>query len=177
MRGPGAYARIGIEDTHRTALETDTMAHNPLNHPLRPVYRAISGIVGLYFIVFGVVGVIVTGGEGMFARDTERVLGQGANLFWSIVSIIIGLAVLVATVIGRNLDAAVDTYLGWALLVIGTFSMTVIRTGVNFMQFTISTVIVTYIAGLLLILAGLYTKVGPEEHANEPQPVRQRQAA
>ena len=153
------------------------MAHNPLNHPLRPVYRAISGIVGLYFIVFGVVGVIVTGGDGLFARDTERVLGQGANLFWSIVSIIIGLVVLATTVLGRNLDAAAGTYLGWALLVIGTFSMAVLRTDVNFLQFTISTVIVTYIAGLLLILAGLYTKVGPEEHAKEPQRARQRQAA
>jgi hypothetical protein len=153
------------------------MAHNPLNHPLRPVYRAISGIVGLYFVVFGVVGAIVTGGDGLFAQDTDRVLGQGTNLFWSIACIVIGLVVLAATVLGRNLDAAVDTYLGWALLVIGTFSMTVMRTDVNVLHFTISTVIVTYIAGLLLIVAGLYTKVGPEEHTNEPQPVRQRQAA
>jgi hypothetical protein len=153
------------------------MAHNPLNHPLRPVYRAIGGLVGLYFVIFGVVGIIVTGGDGLFARDTERVLGQGANLFWSIVSIIIGLIVLATIVIGRNLEAAACTYLGWALLVIGTFSMAVLRTGVNFLQFTISTVIVTYIAGLLLILVGLYTKAGPEEHTNEPQRIRQRQTA
>src|SRR5918997_4453798 len=99
------------------------MAHNPVNHPLRPIYRAIAGIVGAYLIVFGVLGIILTADEGLFGRAGDRVLGQGTNLFWSIVSIVLGAIVLVATVLGRNLDVAVNTYLGWTLLVIGSFSM------------------------------------------------------
>lgn len=153
------------------------MAHNPVNHPLRPVYRALAGLTGLYFVIFGVIGLIVTGGDGPFARDTDRVLGQGSNLAWSIVSIVIGAVVIIATILGRNRDGAVDTYLGWGLLVIGTFALAVLRTDVNIFHFTISTVIVTYLAGLVLILAGLYSTVADEQDAGAPRQERENQPA
>ena len=149
------------------------MAHTPVNHPLRPLYRAIAAIVGVYLIVFGVLGLILTADEGLFGRAGDRVLGQGTNLFWSIVTIVLGAVVVIATVLGRNLDVAVYTYVGWALLVVGTFSMAVIRTDANFLDFSMSTVIVTYLAGLALILAGLYVKVAPPEQAGAPRQVRE----
>ena len=31
------------------------MAHFPVNHPLRPIYRAIAALVGVYLIVIGLV--------------------------------------------------------------------------------------------------------------------------
>ena len=153
------------------------MAHNPVNHPLRPIYRAIAGIVGVYLIVFGVLGLILTADEGLFGRAGDRVLGQGTNLFWSIVAIVIGVVVVVATVLGHNRDVLVDTYLGWTLIVIGTFSLAVIRTGANFLDFSVSTVIVCYLAGLALVLAGLYAKTAPAEQTSEPRQVREGRTA
>jgi hypothetical protein len=155
------------------------MGHTPVNHPLRPIYRALSALTGLYFVVFGVVGLIVTGGNPLFSTDTDigRVLGQGSNLGWSIASIILGAVILLGVVIGRNLDVAINTYLGWALLVVGTFSLAVLRTDVNIFNFTISTVIVTYIAGLVLIMAGYYSKIVAEKDAGTPRQVREKQAA
>lgn len=153
------------------------MAHNPVNHPLRPLYRALGGLTGLYFVVFGIVGLLVTGDDGLFGSSTDRVLGQGSNLAWSIVSIVLGAVIIIATVLGRNLDTAADTYLGWALLVIGTFELAVSRTDVNLFNFTISTVVVTYLAGLALILSGQYTKVAPPEATGPTRSERQRQAA
>jgi hypothetical protein len=138
------------------------MAHTPINHPLRPLYRALGALVGIYLIVFGVVGFIVAG-------DGHRVLGQGANLLWSVLSLLIGLVVLIATVVGRNLDAKVDQYLGWALLVIAVYELATNRTDANFLDFTVSTVVVTILAGLILIMAGLYSKVGSEEDAHAEQ--------
>ena len=76
------------------------MAHNPVNHPLRPLYRALSALAGVYLALFGIVGLIVTPGNGLFGQPDDRVLGQGANLFWSIVSLILGAIVLVGVVIG-----------------------------------------------------------------------------
>ena len=32
------------------------MAHFPVNHPLRPLYRTLAGLVGAYLLVFGIVG-------------------------------------------------------------------------------------------------------------------------
>jgi hypothetical protein len=40
------------------------MAHNPVNHPLRPLYRALGALTGVYLILFGIVGIIVTAGDG-----------------------------------------------------------------------------------------------------------------
>jgi hypothetical protein len=153
------------------------MGHNPVNHPLRPIYRAIGGLAGLYFVIFGVVGLIVTGDRDLFATDPDRVLGQGANLFWSIVSIVIGAVVLIATLLGRNVDVAVDNYLGWGLLVVGTFALAVLRTDVNIVNFTISTVVVVYLAGLLLIVASFYSKVATDQQAAAQPAARQRQSA
>jgi hypothetical protein len=139
------------------------MAHIPINHPLRPLYRALSAIIGIYLIVFGVVGFIVSAGGG------DRVLGQGANLLWSIVALLLGVIVLIATVMGRNLNVKVDQFVGWGLMGIGTYELAVSRTDANFFDFTISTVIVTYIVALVLIMSSLYGKVGSEEAARAEQ--------
>jgi hypothetical protein len=153
------------------------MAHNPVNHPLRPLYRVLAVLAGAYLIVFGVVGIIVTPGNGLFGRPDDRVLGQGANLFWSIVALIIGAVVVLVTVVGRNLDTEVNKFIGWGLLVIGTYELAVSRTDANFLKFTISTVIVTYLLGLILILASQYTKVAPPSETGEPRQVREGRTA
>jgi hypothetical protein len=131
------------------------MAHTPVNHPLRPIYRAIAAIVGVYLIVFGVLGLILTADEGLFGKAGDRVLGQGTNLFWSIVTIVVGAVVLAAAVLGRNLDVLANTYLGWGLLVVGTLAMMFIRTEAN----------------------GLYGKVAPQEQAGAPRQVREGRTA
>jgi hypothetical protein len=161
MRRADPYARIGTEGD--PTMETDTMAHTPVNHPLRPIYRAIGALVGIYLILFGIVGLIVTGGDGMFGTNSDRVLGQGANLSWSIVTLIVGAVVLLTTVLGRNLDTETDKYVGWGMLVVGSYGLAVARTDANFLNFTIATVVVTYLVGLLLILTALYSKVGSAE--------------
>jgi uncharacterized protein DUF4383 len=153
------------------------MAHNPVNHPLRPLYRALSALAGAYLVLFGVVGLIVTPGNGLFGESDDRVLGQGANLFWSIVSLILGAIVLIAVVIDRNLDVEVFKYLGWGLLVVGSYELAANRTDANFLKFSISTVIVTYLIGLVLILASLYVKTAPPEEASEPRQVREGRTA
>jgi hypothetical protein len=141
------------------------MSHNPVNHPLRPIYRAIGALVGVYLVLFGIVGLIVTSGDGLFGTGGDRVLGQGANLFWSIVSLVVGVIVLAVTALGRNLDAEADRYIGWGMLVVGSYGLAVTRTDANFLNFSIATVVVTYIVGLLLIMVALYSKVGTPEAA------------
>jgi hypothetical protein len=149
------------------------MAHNPVNHPLRPIYRAIGALVGIYLVVFGIVGLIVTSGDGLFGKTGDRVLGQGANLFWAIVSLVLGVIVLAVTAMGRNLDAEVDKFLGWGLLVVGSYGLAVTRTDANFLDFSIATVVVTYLIGLLLIMVAQYAKVAPVEDAGAPRQSRE----
>jgi hypothetical protein len=153
------------------------MAHNPINHPLRPLYRLLALLAGAYLIVFGVVGLIVTSGAGLLDQPDDRVLGQGANMLWSILSLVIGAVVVLATLAPGNIGNQVQWLLGWTLLVIGSYGLATSRTDANFLGFTIGTVIVTYIVGLALVLAGLYTKVGEPEQAGAPQQVREGRTA
>jgi hypothetical protein len=153
------------------------MAHTPVNHPLRPIYRIVGFIVGAYLVAYGVIGLIATSGEA-FTGPGIRVLGQGTNMLWSIVSLAVGGLVLLGTLVGKNIDVVVDQYLGWGLLVLGSYELCVLRTDdVNFFGFTMSTVIVTYLAGLLLITVSLYSKSAPESQAGAPRQVREGRTA
>jgi hypothetical protein len=163
-------------DEHLT-LETDTMAHNPVNHPLRPLYRVVGFLAGAYLVVFGIVGLIQTSGEDFTGANDKTVLGQGANLLLSIIMLAVGGIVVIATLIGRNADAAADKYLGWGLLVLGTFGLAFSRTDANIFGQDISTVVVTYIVGLVLITTSLYSKVAPAGQAGAPRQVREGRTA
>ncbi|GAA3929612.1 DUF4383 domain-containing protein [Actinoplanes auranticolor] len=152
------------------------MGHNPVNHPLRPIYRALGALTGAYLVLFGILGAIVTADKGLFGNGEDRVLGQETNLFWSLVSVLIGAIVLIATLLGRNSDIVVDRYFGWGLLVVGSYELAVIRTDANFLNFSISTVVVTYLIGLVLIMAAYYCKVAPPEETSPPRQSRERQS-
>ncbi|MFF5174288.1 DUF4383 domain-containing protein [Micromonospora sp. NPDC000089] len=139
------------------------MAHTPVNHPARPVYRAIGGLVGLYLVVFGVLGIVASAGNDIFARDDTKVFGQGTNLGFSILSILLGGAVVAGTVIGRNLDVAINQWLAYAMMAIGLAGLAFIRTDANIVNFSIMTVIVFLTLSLVLLVAGMYGKVGTDE--------------
>ena len=89
----------------------------------------------------------------------------------------VGAVVVVVTVIGRNLDTEVNKFIGWGLLVIGTYELAVSRTDANFLKFTVGTVVVTYLVGLTLILSSLYTKVEAPSEAGAPRQVREGRTA
>ena len=153
------------------------MAHNPVNHPLRPTYRVLGFLAGAYLVLFGIVGLIRTSGESLTGSSDVRVLGQGGNLLWSLIALVVGAVVLIATTVGRNLDTEADKFLGWGLLVVGTYELAFLRTDANILGFTVATVVVTYLAGLALITVSLYSKVAPAEQAGAPRQVREGRTA
>ncbi|WP_406038179.1 DUF4383 domain-containing protein [Micromonospora sp. NBC_00898] len=139
------------------------MAHTPVNHPARPIYRAIGGLVGLYFVVFGVLGIITSAGNDVLAQNGTTVLGQGTNTGYSLLAVLLGLVILAGTVIGRNLDVAINQWLAYVLIVLGLAELAFIRTDANIFNFSIATVIVTLILSLVLLMVGMYGKVGSEQ--------------
>lgn len=169
------YARIGGYNTW--TLETDTMAHMPVNHPLRPMYRALSFLAGAYLVVFGVVGLIQTADESFTGSTGVRVLGQESNMLWSIISLAVGALVVLATAVGRNIDVAAGKYLGWGLLVAGSYELAFSRTDANVLGMSVATVVVTYLVGLVLITASFYGRVAPTAQAGAPRQVREGRTA
>jgi hypothetical protein len=153
------------------------MAHIPVNHPLRPMYRVLGFIAGAYLVAFGILGLIQTSGESFTGSTGVRVLGQGSNLLWSIIALAVGAIVLIATATGRNIDVETDKFAGWGLLVLGSYELAFSRTDANIFGFTIATVVVTYLVGLALITTSLYSKVAPSSQAGAPRQVREGRTA
>ncbi len=141
------------------------MARLPVNHPARPIYRVLAGLVGLYILVFGVWGTVLTWKEPPFARDGAWALGLRTNLAFALVSVLFGIVLIVGASRRGNLGHYMNLTAGVVFLLTSILMMSVLQTSANFLNFSMSTVIVSMLFGLILIGTGMYDKVGPEEHA------------
>ncbi|MEU7931121.1 DUF4383 domain-containing protein [Micromonospora echinofusca] len=148
------------------------MAHTPVNHPARPVYRAIGGLTGLYLVAFGVLGIVASAGNEVLAQDDTQVLGQGTNLGFSLLSVLLGAAVLAGTAIGRNIDVMINQWLAYLLMVISLAGLAFIQTEANIFNFSVFTVIALMVLSLVLLMVGMYGKVGTDEEQEAWQKAR-----
>ncbi|WP_432985603.1 DUF4383 domain-containing protein [Dactylosporangium sp. CA-233914] len=141
-------------------------AHFPINHHLRPLYRLLSAVAGLYMLVFGVVGFVQTSGAPFFTRDeAEWVLGLRTNPAFSLLSLIAGVVVLGANIIGRNLAHQINQLAGIVLIVVGMAMLALMQTEANVLAFSMVNVIVTFILAAVVGTASLYDRVGSSHAA------------
>lgn len=145
------------------------MIHLPVNHHLRPLYRTLAGLAGMYILAFGIFGLVQTWGTPFFGRQSTSVLGLRTNLAFSLLSIVVGAIVVVGAFIGRNVDRMINLVGGMVFLLAGMFMMLLLQTNLNLLNFTMATCIASFVIGLVLAVAGLFGKVGgPEDvHAEE----------
>ncbi len=137
------------------------MVHIPINHPLQPLYRLIGAVVGVYLLVFGILGAIRSRGLPAFAQEgLPTVLALHTNPAFSVLSIVVGLVVLGAALIGRNIAQRVNLVGAAVFVGAGLLMLPLIRTSANFLGFTPATCAVSFVIGLALVIAGLYGKVG-----------------
>ncbi|HEX6499365.1 MAG TPA: DUF4383 domain-containing protein [Micromonosporaceae bacterium] len=142
------------------------MAHIPVNHPLRPLYRVISAVIGLYVLVFGLLGVIETNGGPAFGKDGAAwVLGLRTNLAFSVISIIWGAVIFVAAIYGRNLFHYLAMLAGVVFMLNGFLMMALMQTSANVFAFSMVNCIVSFVFGMAVLASGLYSKVGTDEEA------------
>ncbi len=135
-------------------------SHIPVNHPLRPLYRTLAGLAGLYSLVFGIVGIVQTSGDSLFHRGDQEVLGLKTNLAFAIISLVVGGIVVAGAIIGRNIDHYINLFAGIIYLVSGLLMMALLQTTANFLNFQMATCIVAFAIGTALFAAGLYGRVG-----------------
>ena len=85
---------------------------------------------------------------------------------------LLGVVVLVGTAIGRNLDVAINQWLAYALMVISLAGLAFLPTDANFFNFSIVTVIVLMTLSLVLLMVGMYGKVGTDDEKEAWQKAR-----
>ncbi len=141
------------------------MAHYPLNHHLRQAYRALAGAAGLYLALAGIFGIAASWGNDFLGRGGgEWVLGVRTNPGGAVLTTLIGAAILAAAALGGNLHHRVNLVLSWAVIAIATIMLALLRTDANILDFSMVTVIVWIVLGLVVLTAALYGKVGSEKN-------------
>lgn len=136
------------------------MSHPPVeNHPLRPLHRAAAALTGAFLALFGALGVVGTASEQLFARLPQTALGIKTNLAFSAFALVAGLLALLAVAVGRNVDARVNKWLGYLLLIAGSVMLGLMQTEGNLFNATVTGVVVVYLAGTVLLVTGLYSRV------------------
>jgi hypothetical protein len=141
--------------------------HLPVNHRYRAVYRFLAALTGAYVLVFGIAGVAVSGGHGLFARGHLVALGLHTNLAFSVLSIVVGAIVVVAALVGHNADHYLTLFGGMAFLAVGMAMLALLRTSLNILNFTVATCVVSFLIGLVLFTAGLYSRTGSPDQVRE----------
>jgi hypothetical protein len=141
------------------------MAHYPLNHPLRPLYRFLAFLAAAYLTLFGAISLGVTAGDPFFHRGSEWVLGLRTNPATAWIALIVGLVLLAGVILGRNIYAQVAILIGWGLPAYAMFLMAVIQTDANVFNASMINVVVLTILGLVVLTGGLYGKVGTAAEA------------
>jgi hypothetical protein len=134
------------------------MSHIPVNHQLRPLYRVAAALTAGWLLVFGAVGLDRTQGADWFTRGRWSALGLPTNRAFAVASLGAGALVLLAVLVGRNLDRVVNLAAGGGFLLAGTAMLALVETDANVFNFTIETSIAAYVIGLILLTAGLYSK-------------------
>ncbi|MPZ27030.1 MAG: DUF4383 domain-containing protein [Micromonosporaceae bacterium] len=148
------------------------MAHLPVNHPGRPFYRVLAAGIGLYILVFGIVGLVRTWDLPFFDRGDNWALGLQTNPAFGLLSIGAGAVLLGGAGYGRNVDHFINLAGSGVFLVAGLVMMTLLHTGANLLNFAIVNCAVSFLIGLALLLAGLYGKTGPPELAAAEEQLR-----
>lgn len=149
------------------------MAHLPVNHRFRFVYRTVAGLAGAYIVTFGMCAVASTAGLPFFAQDgLPRVLGLQANRAFGVLSIVAGSIVVGGALIGRNIDRWINLVGGQVFLAAGLIMMLLMQTTLNLFGFTIATCVASFLIGMVLLIAGLYGQVGSAHQARREEHFR-----
>ncbi|MFI6283295.1 DUF4383 domain-containing protein [Streptomyces sp. NPDC051018] len=131
--------------------------HLPVDHRLSRFYRVGAGLMGLFLVVFGILGLINK--IGFFSTAGDTVIGLNTNGTLSVLSICVGALLLAGMVIGGNFASTLNMVLGIAFIGSGFINLALLGTSFNPLAFHIENVLFSFVVGLLLMFFGMYGRV------------------
>ncbi|AXG77629.1 DUF4383 domain-containing protein [Streptomyces paludis] len=149
---------------HRRRVKLDSQL--PLDHRLNQVYRVGAGLMGLFLIVFGILGLVDK--IGFFGTGGQEVAGLNANGTLSVLSICVGLILLVGMVIGGNTASTLNMVFGILFIASGFVNLALLDTSYNFLAFHIQNVLFSFVVGVLLMFFGMFGRVSATLPHNNP---------
>ncbi|MER6524658.1 DUF4383 domain-containing protein [Streptomyces sp. NPDC001508] len=155
--------------------------HLPVDHRLNLIYRIGAGLMGLFLLAFGVLG--LTDNIGFFNTGGNTALGLNTNGALSVLSICVGVLLFIGMVIGGNFASTLNMTLGILFLLSGFLNLALLDSPYNFLAFRIQNVLFSFVVGLLLMVFGMYGRVSstlphdnPYWRARHPEPPTRTEA-
>ncbi|NSC21518.1 DUF4383 domain-containing protein [Streptomyces albus subsp. chlorinus] len=130
----------------------------PVHHKLSRIYRVGAGLVGVILTAFGVLG--LTHNIGFFDTGGAQVGGLNTNGALSVLSILVGLLLFAGMVRGGNFASSLNITLGCLFLLSGFVNLALLERDWNFLAFELQNVLFSFAVGLLLLVFGMYGRVG-----------------
>lgn len=146
--------------------------HLPVNHKYRGVYRALAGATGLYLVGFGVAGVAASRGQPFFEQGDTQVWGLHTNMAFAVLSIVVGAVILVGAAIGHNIDRFINMIGAMVFITAGLIMLPLSRSSIDFLNYDVTAAVVSFVIGTILLLSGLYGRVGPAEQRTREESFR-----
>ncbi|GAA2595506.1 DUF4383 domain-containing protein [Streptomyces axinellae] len=132
--------------------------HMPAHHRLSRIYRVGAGLMGAGLAVFGALGLVDR--IGFFDTGGDRVAGLNTNGALSVLSIVVGLLLFYGMVRGGNFASSLNITLGGLFVLSGFVNLALLATRFNLLAFGLQNVLFSFVVGLLLLVFGMYGRVG-----------------
>lgn len=126
-------------------------------HPVHTVHRVGIGVLGLFLLAFGVLGLVR--GLGFYTIHGEQIMGLRSNGLLAVVSVVMSLVLLAAAVHGGRTASTVGIVAGVAFLISGIANIFVLGTEMNMLAFGLSNVIFSLVIGMVLLFTGAYGRI------------------
>jgi len=174
----GVSMALRLHLPHRTAHPTGATEDRPgPGARVFAVQRAGAILVGLFLLVFGILG--FAGGLDFFSTEGEEILGLSSNGLLSTISVVMALVLFVAAARSPRTASTVMIVAGSLFLLSALVNLAVLRTSFNFLAFEFENVVFSVVVGLLLLVLGAYGRIGghlppdsPYAHPH-PEPVEE----
>ncbi|MEV5607327.1 DUF4383 domain-containing protein [Streptomyces sp. NPDC052225] len=129
----------------------------PLDHKLARVYRWGAAGCGLVLLVFGCLG--LADALSPFDTDGDRIAGMSTNGVLSLISVVVGLALVAGGIVGGNFASTLNMTVGALFLLSGFAHIFVLDKSANVLDFGMTNVIFSFVMGLVILTFGMYGRV------------------
>ncbi|MFF1258886.1 MULTISPECIES: DUF4383 domain-containing protein [unclassified Streptomyces] len=129
----------------------------PLDHKLAQVYRWGAAFCGVVLLVFGCLG--LADQLSPFDTSGSHIAGMSTNGVLSLISVVVGLALVAGSVIGGNVASTLNMAVGTLFLISGFVHLFILDKAANVLDFGLSNVIFSFVMGLVILTFGMYGRV------------------
>ncbi|MFJ3498417.1 DUF4383 domain-containing protein [Streptomyces sp. NPDC086091] len=138
----------------------------PVDHRLARVYRYGAAFCGVVLLVFGALG--FADALTPFDTDGQQVAGLTTNGVLSLISVVVGLALVAGGVVGGNFASTLNMVVGSLFLLSGFVHVFILDRSANVLDFGMTNVMFSFVMGLVILTFGMYGRVSSKLSHDNP---------